>query len=136
LAPTYTASPRSGQACADTTTAVAALAERLAEELGLPADEIERIRHVAELHDVGRVAIPDEILASPARSPTTNGRSCANTPSSASASCSPPPALAPVAALVRSSDERFDGTGYRNALPGEQIPLGARIIAACEPTTP
>jgi response regulator RpfG family c-di-GMP phosphodiesterase len=48
----------------------------------------------------------------------------------------PPPALAPVAALVRSSDERFDGTGYRNALPGEQIPLGARIIAACEPTTP
>ena len=42
------------------------------------------------------------------------------------------PALATVAKLVRSSHERFDGTGYPDGLAGESIPLGARIVSACD----
>jgi HD-GYP domain-containing protein (c-di-GMP phosphodiesterase class II) len=42
------------------------------------------------------------------------------------------PALRPVAALVRASHERWDGAGYPDGLRGEQIPLGARVIAACD----
>jgi GGDEF domain-containing protein len=45
------------------------------------------------------------------------------------------PALAPAAKLVRSTHERFDGTGYRDGLAGDQIPLGARIIAVCDAFT-
>lgn len=45
------------------------------------------------------------------------------------------PALAGVATLVRSSHERFDGTGYPDRLAGEEIPLGARIVAACDAFT-
>jgi two-component system cell cycle response regulator len=42
------------------------------------------------------------------------------------------PSLAPTAELVRSSHEAFDGTGYPDKLKGEEIPLGARIIAVCD----
>jgi two-component system cell cycle response regulator len=42
------------------------------------------------------------------------------------------PALKPVAALVRASHERWDGTGYPDRLAGEAIPLGARIVAVCD----
>ena len=42
------------------------------------------------------------------------------------------PALAPVAKLIRSSHERFDGTGYPDGLAGEEIPLGARVVAVCD----
>ena len=46
-------------------------------------------------------------------------------------SCSSAPALVAVAPLVRSAREHYDGTGYPDGLAGEDIPLGARIIAAC-----
>ena len=42
------------------------------------------------------------------------------------------PALGGVAPLVRSSHERFDGTGYPDRLAGEEIPLGARVVAVCD----
>ena len=42
------------------------------------------------------------------------------------------PALSPVARLVRSSHERFDGSGYPDGLCGEEIPLGARVVAVCD----
>ena len=60
-----------------------------------------------------------------------NGPSCASTRSSASA-CSTSPALSRVAKRVRSSHERYDGTGYPDRLAGEEIPLGARIVAVCD----
>jgi HD-GYP domain-containing protein (c-di-GMP phosphodiesterase class II) len=42
------------------------------------------------------------------------------------------PALAPVAKLIRSSHERFNGTGYPDSLKGDEIPLGARVVAVCD----
>ena len=67
-----------------------------------------------------------------ARSTRTSGASCAATRSSASAILLAAPALRPVARLVRSSHERWDGGGYPDGLAGEEIPLGARIVAVCD----
>jgi HD-GYP domain-containing protein (c-di-GMP phosphodiesterase class II) len=111
---------------------VAVLAEKLARCLGLSAEEVDEIARGAQLHDVGKMAVPDEILRKPGplddqewevmRGHTLTGERIV-----ASA-----PALLPVAALVRSSHERWDGGGYPDGVAGETIPLGARIISICD----
>ncbi len=111
---------------------VADLAECVAQTLGLEPEAAEQVRHAAELHDVGKIAIPDEILRKRGaltpeewefiRRHTLIGERIINGA----------PALAPVAALVRASHERWDGTGYPDGLRAEQIPLGARIVAVCD----
>ena len=91
------------------------------------------MRHAAELHDIGKVAIPDSIVdeARPARRRRV-GVHAAVTRSSASGSSPRRRRSAPVGELVRSSHERYDGRGYPDGLAGEDIPLGARIIAVCD----
>jgi diguanylate cyclase (GGDEF)-like protein len=111
---------------------VARLAERLAEHRGLPADQRENVRHAAQLHDVGKVAIPDEILNKPGALTAEEWVFIRQHTLIGERILSAAPALAPVAKLVRSSHERFDGTGYPDRLAGEEIPIGARIIAACD----
>ncbi|HUC00827.1 MAG TPA: diguanylate cyclase [Solirubrobacterales bacterium] len=111
---------------------VAALARPLAEELGVGAEQRDEIFRAAELHDVGKMAIPDAILNKPGpldpqelefmRKHTLIGERII-----ASA-----PALVPVARIVRSSHERWDGSGYPDRLEGEQIPLGSRVVAVCD----
>ena len=111
---------------------VAELAERVAVRLGLKSDELDDVRRAAELHDVGKSAVPDAILAKPGplderewefvRQHTLVGERILRAA----------PALATVAKLVRSSHERFDGTGYPDGLAGQSIPLGARIVSACD----
>jgi HD-GYP domain-containing protein (c-di-GMP phosphodiesterase class II) len=86
----------------------------------------------AELHDVGKMAVPDRILEKPGpldppevdfirRHTLVGERILAAAPS-----------LVPVAQLVRASHESWDGTGYPDRLAGDQIPLGARVIAVCD----
>jgi two-component system, cell cycle response regulator len=111
---------------------VAQLARSLAESLELPESEVKRIELAAELHDVGRVAIPDTILNKPGpldeeeweyvRRHTEIGERVVNAA----------PSLAGAAELVRSHHEHYDGTGYPDALAGEDIPFGARVIAVCD----
>jgi two-component system, cell cycle response regulator len=111
---------------------VAALARLLAEELDVTAEQRDEILRAAELHDVGKMAIPDAILNKPGpldpqelqfmRKHTLIGERII-----ASA-----PALVPVARIVRSSHERWDGNGYPDRLKGEQIPLGSRVVAVCD----
>jgi diguanylate cyclase (GGDEF)-like protein len=111
---------------------VATLATRIAERLRLPEHETKRIGLAAELHDVGKTAIPDAILHKPGpldeqewdfmRRHTVIGERILLAA----------PSLAPTAELVRSSHEAFDGSGYPDKLKGEEIPLGARIIAVCD----
>ena len=111
---------------------VAELAERTARRLGLSAEEVERVRHAGELHDAGKVAIPDAILSKPGplnedewgfvrRHPLIGERIVRSAPS-----------LSRVAELVRSTHERFDGTGYPDRLEADAIPLGSRIVAVCD----
>jgi diguanylate cyclase (GGDEF)-like protein len=111
---------------------VATLAERLAERLGLAPEQIATTRHAAELHDVGKVAIPDEILSKPGPLTDDEWVFMRQHPVIGERILSAAPALAQVAMLVRASHERHDGSGYPDGLAGEEIPIGARIIAACD----
>jgi two-component system cell cycle response regulator len=111
---------------------VAVLAEATARQFGLPQSEIERIRQAAELHDVGKVAIPDQILNKPARLNEEEWTFIRRHTLIGERILAAAPALRNVAGIVRSTHEKFDGTGYPDGLAGEQIPLGARIIAVCD----
>jgi two-component system, cell cycle response regulator len=111
---------------------VAVLAGGVARALGLDTAQCELIERAAALHDVGKVAIPDAILDKPGpldeaewaflRRHTIVGERIVNAA----------PALRGAAEIVRASHERFDGGGYPDGLAGEEIPLGARIVAVCD----
>jgi two-component system, cell cycle response regulator len=105
---------------------VAALAGRVGRRHGMDAEEIDVTVRAAELHDLGKVGVPDAILEKPAaldpdewefmRQHTILGERILNAA----------PALRPVARIVRATHERWDGTGYPDGLAGESIPLSAR----------
>jgi len=111
---------------------VAKLVVAVSRELGLDQAEIVAARRAAELHDVGKLAIPDAILSKPGaldeqewefmRQHTIVGERIVASATS----------LSDVAPIVRSSHERWDGGGYPDGVLGEAIPLGARIIAVCD----
>jgi two-component system, cell cycle response regulator len=111
---------------------VAELAERTARRLGLPADEVERIRHAGELHDAGKVAIPDGILAKPGPLTEDEWAFVRRHPLIGERIVRSAPSLSRVAELVRSTHERFDGAGYPDRLQADAIPLGSRIVAVCD----
>ena len=112
--------------------AVAALAEATARRLGLDRDELEVVRHAGELHDVGKVAIPDDILLKPGPLTDEEWSFIRRHPVAGERIIAAAPALGAVAKLVRASHERWDGTGYPDRLGGDDIPLGARIIAVAD----
>jgi diguanylate cyclase (GGDEF)-like protein len=107
------------------------LAGTVCQQLGVPAAEQARIRQAAQLHDVGKVGIPDDILRKPVRLTPQEWDFIRQAPAIGERITLSAPALAPVAPLVRSARERYDGSGYPDGLAGDDIPLGARIIAAC-----
>jgi two-component system cell cycle response regulator len=111
---------------------VPALARDVGRRLGLGSEEIDLLIRAAKLHDVGEMAIPDAILNKPGpldeaewdyvRQHTLIGERIV--------AAAPP--LLPVARLVRSSHERWDGKGYPDGLAGDVTPRGARIVFACD----
>jgi HD-GYP domain-containing protein (c-di-GMP phosphodiesterase class II) len=115
--------------------AVARLADALGERIGLTAEEHTELRQAAELHDVGKMGIPDNILHKPGPLEAGEWTFVRRHPLIGERIIGAAPALAHAAKLVRSTHERFDGTGYPDGLAGEQIPLGARIIAVCDAFT-
>src|SRR4051794_19749788 len=112
--------------------AVAALAEATARRLGLDREQLEVVRHAAELHDVGKVAIPDDILLKPGPLTDEEWSFIRRHPVAGERIIAAAPALGAVAKLVRASHERWDGTGYPDRLSGDDIPVGARIIAVAD----
>jgi diguanylate cyclase (GGDEF)-like protein len=111
---------------------VARMAELTARRIGLCDRDVRHTRLAAELHDVGKAAIPDAILDKPGQLDIKEWDFVRRHTLIGERIVRAAPALAHVAELVRSSHERFDGTGYPDALNGEQIPLGARVIAVCD----
>jgi two-component system, cell cycle response regulator len=111
---------------------VGALATEIGRELGLSGEQLDELHRSAELHDLGKIAIPEAVLNKPGplndsewtlmRQHTIIGERILNVAH----------ALRPVAKLVRSTHERWDGAGYPDGLAGERIPLGARIIFVCD----
>ena len=114
------------------TDAVTAMARAVATALGLDAEDRELVARAAELHDVGKVAMPEAILAK--RGPLNVGERALMDRHTVigEAIVDGARGLRPVAALVRASHERWDGSGYPDQLAGERIPLGARIVAVCD----
>jgi diguanylate cyclase (GGDEF)-like protein len=111
---------------------VAQLATMVAESLGLPESEVKRIELAAELHDVGKAAIPDTILNKAGPLDAEEWEFVRRHTEIGERIVSAAPSLAHAAELVRCHHERFDGTGYPDHLAGEDIPFSASIIAVCD----
>jgi diguanylate cyclase (GGDEF)-like protein len=111
---------------------VAQLAMGVGNRLGLLSEELDEVVRAAELHDVGKMAIPDEILRKSGPLTEAEWAFVRQHTLIGERILSVAPALLPVAKLVRSSHEHFNGSGYPDGLAGEAIPLGARIVAVCD----
>ncbi len=112
--------------------AVTVLAEDVARKLALPAHVVEQVGHAAQLHDIGKIAIPDAILDKPGPLDAQEWRFMHRHTVIGERIVSAAPALSEAARLIRSSHERFDGGGYPDGLRGEEIPIGSRVIAVCD----
>jgi putative nucleotidyltransferase with HDIG domain len=110
---------------------VARYASMIAERLGLPADEVDRIRTAAAVHDVGKVRTPIEVLHNPGRLTDEEYTIIKAHPVDGARLVE---ALGDerLTAIVRHHHERLDGRGYPDGLRGEEIPLGARIVAVAD----
>jgi diguanylate cyclase (GGDEF)-like protein len=115
--------------------AVARLAEGVAERMGLSVEDQAQLRQAAELHDIGKLAIPEELLHKPGPLDAEEWAFVRRHPLIGERIIGAAPALAPAAKLVGATHERVDGSGYPNGLAGDQIPVGARIIAVCDAFT-
>ena len=111
---------------------VSRLAELVAERLGLADEQIDPIRQAAELHDIGKVGIPDAILSKPGALDAGEWAFMRRHTIIGERIVAGAPALAQAARLVRASHERWDGGGYPDQLSGDEIPLGSRIVAVCD----
>jgi diguanylate cyclase (GGDEF)-like protein len=111
---------------------VAVLAVAVARRLGFQAEGLDEVARAAELHDVGKVAVPDAILHKPSSLDEFEWQLMRQHTIVGERILAAAAALRPVAKLVRSSHERWDGGGYPDNLAGTDIPLGARIIAVCD----
>ncbi|MCW2923221.1 MAG: hypothetical protein JWM98_625 [Thermoleophilia bacterium] len=104
----------------------------IGQELGLDQRELDVLRHAATFHDIGKIAVPDLVLQKPGRLTDSEFEAMKVHPAEGARICSKLQVLRPAVPLVRSHHERMDGRGYPDNLVGEQIPLGARIIAVAD----
>jgi putative nucleotidyltransferase with HDIG domain len=104
----------------------------IARKMGLPKEDINVIARGAFLHDIGKMAIPDEILRKPGKLTDDEMAIMREHCYRGYKIISRIPFLAEAAEIVYSHQERFDGLGYPRGLKGEEIPLGARIFAIAD----
>jgi two-component system cell cycle response regulator len=111
---------------------LAEIVESVARRLGVGIEELEQVRLAAELHDVGKTALPSSLLGKRFPLDPDEREFVERHTLIGERILRAAPALARVARLVRWTHERYDGAGYPDRLSGEEIPLGARIIAVCD----
>jgi putative nucleotidyltransferase with HDIG domain len=110
---------------------VARHAVRIARRMGLPHELVSRIRTAAELHDIGKMHTPREILHNPSRL-TDAEYAVIKLHAARGAEMLEGVADPQIVSMVRHHHERVDGSGYPEGLAGEDIPLGARVIAVAD----
>jgi diguanylate cyclase (GGDEF)-like protein len=110
---------------------VSRLAAELAAQLGLAPDTVEQVRLAGLLHDLGKIGIPDQILRKPTSLTAAETR-LVQAHSELGASLLDGLDLAPVDLWIRHHHEHWDGSGYPDALAGDAIPLGSRIILVAD----
>ncbi len=113
-------------------TRVADLAALIAAELGLGDEQIEQVRMAGRLHDIGKIGIREEILNKEGPLTAEEYEQVKQHVIVGSQILAPLTHLGEIISHVRSHHERWDGQGYPDSLKSEQIPLGARILAASE----
>lgn len=111
---------------------VARIAETLARAMRMPRAQIDILRKSAILHDIGKIAIPDELLSKEGPLSADDWAIIKRHPEVGDTILKADPGLKPVAEIVLSHHEHFDGGGYPRGLSGENIPLGARIFAVAD----
>ena len=111
---------------------VAAYAARIAAEMGLPPDQVEKVRLSAQLHDVGKIGVDDRIIRKPTALTEAEFEIMKTHPIKGAAIMSAIPQLADVIPGMKYHHEKWSGGGYPEGLKGEQIPLQARIVTVAD----
>jgi HD-GYP domain-containing protein (c-di-GMP phosphodiesterase class II) len=111
---------------------IAAIVVAMARNLALPDAEVDRIRTAALLHDLGKVAVPQEILDKPAALTSAEWRTVVQHPRIGQVILEQAAALKDAVPIILHHHERYSGHGYPFGLRGSDIPLGARIVAIAD----
>jgi diguanylate cyclase (GGDEF)-like protein/putative nucleotidyltransferase with HDIG domain len=111
---------------------VESYAIEIGQALGLSDDELKALRAAAILHDIGKLGVPEHIISKPGRLTPGEFEKMKTHPIIGCQILEQVKFPYPVAPIVRSHHERWDGTGYPDGLKGEQIPIGARILGAVD----
>jgi diguanylate cyclase (GGDEF)-like protein len=116
----------------DDGTRVVQLAEATGRALGLDPEKLDVLLRAATLHDIGKIAIPRRVLHKPGELDETEWGMLRKHSVIGERILGTAPAMAPVAKAVRSTHERWDGSGYPDGLKGTEIPLASRIVLICD----
>jgi putative nucleotidyltransferase with HDIG domain len=111
---------------------VADLACSVGRRLGVKGPALGNLEIAGKLHDIGKIGVPDKILSKPGRLDPDERAIMERHSVWGAETLARIPGFDPVAEIVRSHHERWDGQGYPAGLAGEEIPLSARIIGGCE----
>jgi hypothetical protein len=107
-------------------------AEAVGRRLGMTGDELRDLRYAAAFHDIGKVAVSDQILNKPGPLTEAEKREVERHTLVGAQILADVDFLSGVLPLVRHCHERWDGAGYPDGLAGDRIPLGARVILVCD----
>jgi diguanylate cyclase (GGDEF)-like protein/putative nucleotidyltransferase with HDIG domain len=121
-----------GPDCGDHLHGLAELVEAVARKLGIDLEDLEQVRLAAELHDVGKTALPTTILQKRFPLDVEEREFIQHHSMIGERILHAAPALHKVARIIRWTHERYDGAGYPDHLSGAEIPIGARIISVCD----
>ena len=113
----------------DHTKRVAKYAERLAKEAGLSLEQQNLLRKAGTLHDIGKIGVPEAILNKPGPLAEEEFNRMKEHSVLGEKICNPLKSMSCIVNIIRHHHERFDGNGYPDGLKGEEIPIGARIMA-------
>ncbi len=111
---------------------VGELAARLAQEVGLPPALCDQMRIAGLLHDIGKVGVPERVINKPGHLTEDEFLTIMTHPASGESICRRLRTVHSVLPMIRFHHERYDGKGYPDHLKGEEIPLGARILALAD----
>ncbi len=111
---------------------VTSISCKLAQKLGVSEERISILEKAAQLHDIGKIGVPESILNKPGVLTPEEFDKIKQHPVLGEEMCKPLHSLAPLLPVIRHHHERYDGKGYPDGLQGEQIPLEARIIAVAD----
>ncbi|PWT98544.1 MAG: hypothetical protein C5B51_29040 [Terriglobia bacterium] len=107
-------------------------AVEIGKEMGLPSAELEALRASALLHDIGKLAVPEHIISKPGKLTPEEFEKMKIHPVVGAEILKRVEFPYPVVPIVRAHHEKWDGSGYPDGLRGEEIPMGARILAAVD----